>query len=127
MEFKMLAKRRYFPLMKRVIKKPRKPRTLENNYFKSTFFNPPFWQSIRVVECLILGAKTFHKFFFEFLLIFLRRNLENLSKGKDKQLLYMRFFISNQVAKVKNGLKVKQLAKQSSTLKTLLQKGFAEI
>ena len=39
----------------------------------------------------------------------------------------MRFFISNQVAKVKNGLKVKQLAKQSSTLKTLLQKGFAEI
>ena len=32
------------------------------------------------------------------------------------------FFTRNQVAKVKNGLKIKQLAKQDLTLKMLLQK-----
>ena len=37
---------------------------------------------------------------------------------------FTRFFTRSQVANVKNCLKIKQLAKQDLTLKTLLQKNF---
>ena len=47
-----------------------------------------------------------------------KKHMEKLTNAENE------FFISNQV---KNGVKVKQLAKQPPTLKTLLQKMFVEL
>ena len=51
---------------------------------------------------------------------------DSIEKFSRCNLSITRFFISNQVAKglsnVKNGIKVKQLAKQPPTLKTLIEK-----